>query len=478
MPLDTRAASAVFDVDATLVGRASAGREPVTVGFVGTYPPTRCGIATFTASLREAMALPCSGVVALVESAGELPFGSEVVGELVRRSPASLKQAVAALDRFDVVVVQHEFGIYGGKDGCDVLDLVRDLRVPVIVVAHTVLNPPSPAQRRILEQLARDADLLVVQSQSARSRLFKQHEIPSGRVRVVPHGAPSNLSPLPVRDGSRRPVVLSWGLLGRGKGVELGIEALGQLRDLDPPPRYVIHGQTHPNTLAQEGEAYRESLLAQAHALGVLGLVEFDDGYGDKAALLGWIREADVVLLPYRSRDQAVSGVLVEAIASGRPVVATRFPHAVELLSEGSGFLVPHDDARALADVLRTLLTRPLVATRAAAVARRQAPQHYWENVGKTYVELARSVAGSGVFAGRSLHALGFELRPQGADPPRFSLAAPLAAVHSSLGDTSARRRLDLSRAGFELASHRTIADRQSSRPSAASLFFACCPAR
>ena len=372
------------------------GIEPsaLAVGFVGTYPPTRCGIATFTASLRTAMALPGSGVVALVDKPGASRFGPEVVAELARGSVSSLEAAATVLDGFDVVVVQHEFGIYGGKDGLEVIDLVRRLEVPVIVVLHTVLGSPSPRQRRIIEQLASAADVLVVQSVAARSRLLEIHDISPGLVRVVPHGAPFNLSLTAVRQRSgRRPVVLSWGLLGRGKGIEFAIEALPHLRDLDPAPRYVVHGRTHPRAVEHEGEAYRDSLLAQAQALGVADLVEFDERYVDTASVLAWIREADIVLLPYRSRDQVVSGVLVEAIASGKPIVATRFPHAVELLSEGSGILVPHEDPAAIADALRRLLTEPELAARAAAVARRQAPPLFWENVGRVYRGLATSLA-------------------------------------------------------------------------------------
>jgi glycosyltransferase involved in cell wall biosynthesis len=187
--------------------------------------------------------------------------------------------------------------------------------------------------------------------------------------------------------------VLTWGLLSRSKGIEFGIEALPLLRDLDPAPRYVVHGRTHPRVLEHEGEAYRASLQQEALDLGVADMVEFDDRYVDTASVMAWIREADVVLMPYRSRDQVVSGVLVEAIASGKPVVATRFPHAEELLVEGSGILVPHDDPRAIAAALRQLLTDADLRTRMAGVARRQAPFLAWENVGRTYRQLAARVA-------------------------------------------------------------------------------------
>lgn len=339
------------------------------------------------------MALPRSGVVALVDEPGTARFGPEVMAEFIRGSARSLEVAATALKSFDVAVVQHEFGIYGGEDGSEVVDLVERLDVPAIVVLHTVLRAPSAGQRTIVEKLASAARLVVVQSAAARSRLLATHELDRRRVRIVPHGAPLNLSIPQVKSApGRRPIVLSWGLLGRGKGIEFAIEALADLRDLDPTPRYVVQGRTHPRVVEYEGEAYRESLQARARSLGIGDLVEFDDDYLDTASVLGRIREADVVLLPYRSRDQVVSGVLVEAIASGKPVVATRFPHAVELLSEGSGILVPHEDAAAIAAALRRLLTDPVAAARAAAVARRQAQPLLWENVGRAYRGLVESI--------------------------------------------------------------------------------------
>lgn len=375
---------------ASLDGRV--GILAPSVGFVSTYPPTRCGIATFTQALRDALAVPSSVVVALVDEPATCR-SSEVVAELVRGSPASLLASVAALESSEVVVVQHEFGIYGGEDGGDVLDLVARLRAPIIIILHTVLRSPSPRQRAIIEELSSSADRLVVLSATARTRLLELYDVRSERVAVVPHGAPPNPSPSVVFNPSRRPIILTWGLLGPGKGIEFAIDALAELRDLDPAPRYVVHGQTHPRVAAREGESYRDSLRARARSLGVADLVEFDDGYVDTESVLESIREADVVLLPYESRDQVVSGVLVEAIASGKPVVATQFPHAVELLSAGSGILVPHDDPSSIARALRAFLTDPHRAYLAASVALRQAEPLMWENVGRRYRQLMASVA-------------------------------------------------------------------------------------
>ncbi len=368
------------------------------VGFVGTYPPTKCGIATFTESLRSVMASRGGGqrlgVVSCVDEAGALDHPPPVVAELVRGSAASLDSAVEALEDFDVVILQHEFGIYGGEEGAHVIELAERLTAPLIVVFHTVLERPSPARRAIVERLSETAEFVVVQSNAARTRLQGAHALDPERVRVIPHGARANLGPTTSASIGGRPSILTWGLIGPGKGIEFVIEALARLRDLDPPPRYLVLGQTHPRIRATEGESYRESLLAQARTLGVDDLVEFDDAYRPTEEVLAEVRAADVVVLPYRSRDQVVSGVLVEAIASGKPVVATRFPHAVELVGKGSGLLVPHEDPEAIAAALRSLLTDKGLAARAAAVARRQAQAHHWQNVGRAYWQLAREAAG------------------------------------------------------------------------------------
>jgi glycosyltransferase involved in cell wall biosynthesis len=363
------------------------------IGLVGTYPPTRCGIATFNASLADAIttAAPASriGVVACADGRPPLRDSAAIVAELRSGSVDSRAAAVTALAEFDIAIVQHEFGIYGGPDGSEVVSLLRELTVPSIVVLHTVLRRPTPEQRRIVEQLGRLADRLVVQSGAARARLLEQYAVDAERVRTIPHGARLNFASDRADEDGAAPVVLTWGLLSAGKGVEWGVDAMAMLSDLQPAPRYVVMGQTHPKVLDLNGEEYRDALRARAAEQGVADRVELDDAYHDTRSLLARIREADVVLLPYRSREQVVSGVLVEALASGKPVVATRFPHAEELLAGGAGMLVPHDDAEAIAASLRRLLTDDEAAARAAAAARREGEQLSWESVGERYLELA-----------------------------------------------------------------------------------------
>ena len=257
-------------------------------------------------------------------------------------------------------------------------------------------------QREILDELVLRADAVVTMTHTARERLFQNYLVPPAvDVHVVPHGAAESRptavpAPLDAGDDScaniHRPTVLTWGLLGVGKGIEWGIDAMASLRDLDPPPRYLVVGQTHPKVLDHEGERYRHGLEARMLSRGVQDLVEFDPRYLSTDDLQQIIRHADVVLLPYDSREQVTSGVLVEAVSAGRPVVATAFPHARELLAGGAGILVERADPAAIAEALRRVLTVDGLAAAMTAEATRLAPQLLWTSVAQQYRELAAAV--------------------------------------------------------------------------------------
>jgi glycosyltransferase involved in cell wall biosynthesis len=223
---------------------------------------------------------------------------------------------------------------------------------------------------------------------TAHNRLATGYAVDMRKVNVIPHGAPAVRShTLSVR--TDRPTVLTWGLIGPGKGIEWGIEAMASLTDLQPAPRYIVAGQTHPKVLLREGEAYRDRLNKQVDDLGLTATVSFDSHYRDNAALAKLVDAADVVLLPYDSTDQVTSGVLIEAVAALKPVVATGFPHAVELLGDGAGLLVAHKDPAAMADALRTVLTQPDLAAGMARAAVATAPELRWPAVAMRYRELA-----------------------------------------------------------------------------------------
>ncbi|ORV49582.1 glycosyl transferase family 1 [Mycolicibacter engbaekii] len=362
--------------------------RPPSFGIVSTYPPTPCGLATFTASLSDALSANGAEVSVVRIADGTPSSSSRVVGELVNGSAASVAASAELLNQNDVAIIQHEYGVYGGADGEDVVDLIDGLHVPSIVVAHTILKSPTPHQRSVFEAIAARADQVVVMSEVASERLCLDFDIDRRKVTTIPHGAtvPGRVS----LKRSGRPTLLTWGLLGPGKGIERVIDVMGSLHDLPGRPRYLVAGRTHPKVLAADGEAYRDARAEQARSSGVAGSVSFDPDYRGVSSLMALVQSSAAVVLPYDSADQVTSGVLVDAIACGRPVVATAFPHAIELLGTGAGIVVGHDDPDALAAALRRVLTDPRVAGSMAAEARRLAPSMAWASVANAYLSVAR----------------------------------------------------------------------------------------
>jgi polysaccharide biosynthesis protein PslF len=380
-PLSTLRPS-VFPV----VGQSFSG--PTNFGILSTYPPTACGLATFSSALSDGLSANGADVSVVRVADGSPSSCDRVIGELVNGSATSCAASSELLNQSDVALIQHEYGIYGGVDGDEVVDIVGGLRVPSIVVAHTVPKNPTPHQRSVLEAIAAVADQVVVMSDAASRRLRRGFDIDHRKVTTIPHGA-TVPTKLPLKR-SGRPTLLTWGLLGPGKGVERVIEAMGSLHDLNGRPRYLIAGRTHPKVLATDGEAYRDARVEQAQRRGVADSVFFDAAYRNLPSLTALVQSSAVVVLPYDSTDQVTSGVLVDAVASGRPVVATAFPHAVELLGSGAGIVVSHDDPGALASALRRVLTDPRISGSMAAEARRLAPTMAWSVVAKAYLDLAQ----------------------------------------------------------------------------------------
>ncbi len=361
---------------------------PLSYRILSTFPPTACGLATFTAALSEAL-VSTGGAVGVVRVADGTRVSSPmVVAEIENNVVASVARAIDELSAGDVAIIQHEYGLYGGVDGDEVLEIMRGLSVPSIVVLHTVLLEPTPHQREVLEAVVDTAAAVIVMTESARQRLGDIFDVDDSKVWTIAHGAA-----VPASDDAQigwdRPVMLTWGLLGEGKGIEWAIDAMAQLKDLRPRPRYLVAGRTHPKVAALEGERYRDMLIQRSWATGVAASVSFDDSYRDVPSLTRLIQQATVVVLPYDSRDQVTSGVLVDAIAAGRPVVATAFPHAVELLSSGAGLIVPHENPAALAHALRLVLTEPDLLADMTYEAGRLAPQLGWQAVARRYANLA-----------------------------------------------------------------------------------------
>ena len=371
-------------------------------GILSTYPPTQCGLATFSAALSRGLEMNGAAVGIVRVADGTSSPDPRILAELDNGSPASVAEAAAELSNCDVAMVQHDYGLYGGPDGDEVLEIMRGLTVPSIVVAHTVLVEPTVHQRQVLEEIVATAGAVVVMAQTAARRLCTRFDVDPSKVAVINHGAASpDPAYRPARSG--RPMLLSWGLFGPGKGIEWAIDAMAGLKDLSSRPRYVVAGRTHPKVVSSQGEVYRDMLVARSWAQGVAASVTFDSTYRDVRSLTHLIQDSTVVVLPYDSRDQVTSGVLVDALAAGRPVVATAFPHAVELLASGAGLVVPHGDPDALSDALRRVLTEPGLAESMEREAARLSPAFSWSAVAGQYARLADRILDDIVLDDRAL---------------------------------------------------------------------------
>jgi glycosyltransferase involved in cell wall biosynthesis len=427
---------------------------------VGTYVPRACGIATFTRDLREALvfdaaAAPSAGpgppwVVALDHGRGRDPvaYPPEVRHRLRRGDRGSVNRIATALeaDGVRVVSLQHEFGIYGGHSGRDVLALADALRAPLVTTFHTVLARPQPLQREIVRRLAAASARVVVMTERGRALLQSAHGVPAERITVIPHGVPDmpfadpDVAKPPLGVGGRR-VILSFGLINPNKALELAIDALARVVGEVPEACYVICGATHPDVRRRHGEAYRHSLVERIEHLGLEKHVRFVDRYLDQRELTAWLQAADVFVTPYANAAQITSGTLAYAVAAGKAVVSTPYEHARELLADGRGAVVPFGDVEALAARFRELLTDDAARDAMRRLAWQHGRASIWPAVGQRYRELFVEVIAERRAAERAaappMAAVAVAPRsPDGRRPlPRLPFPAPLAGV--------SRRHLD-----------------------------------
>jgi glycosyltransferase involved in cell wall biosynthesis len=320
----------------------------------------------------------------------------EIVAETDVTAPAWARLLDTWCTGFDLLWIQHEFGIFGPDDGGSVLDLCRRSPLPVATTLHTVMVAPSDRQRMIIESLGDASEAVVVMSQQARRRLVEKYDIDGEKVEVVPHGAQFTPRRRNGEHRRTRPTIVNWGLVGPGKGLETGIRALALLQHLESPPRLVIRGATHPNVKRRDGEAYRDGLVELIGELGLQGSVEMSDEYMTPRDLEALIHSADMALIPYDTTEQVTSGVLVDAIGAGLPVVATAFPHSLELLSSGAGRVVPQQDPKAMAAALEALLTDSSALAAAGDEAMRVGRDFAWPRVALEYERLARGIVTRG----------------------------------------------------------------------------------
>ena len=387
------------------------------VVMIGNSLPRQCGIATFTSDLVQALENEQQA-----ESTGR-PFEISVVamndghsydyppGVALSIEQSDLDAYALAARRInalrpDVVCVQHEYGIFGGEAGSYLLTLLRGLDAPVVTTLHTVLEQPSPQQRAALEELAALSSALVVMSWRALGILENQG-VPREKLRFIPHGSPK-IEADPAAEKLRlgvetRPLILTFGLMGRGKGLEQAIRALPTLVRSHPDALYLILGATHPHVLKREGERYRGELLALARELGVEQNLRMDNRFVTQEELQRYLAAADIYLTPYPNPAQITSGTLAYAVGNGKAVVSTPYWYAEELLADGRGMLVPFNDPEPMALAMTELLTDPQcragLGQRAAAFG--EAMQ--WPRVAAAYLEVlgfAAAQAERGVIGG------------------------------------------------------------------------------
>jgi glycosyltransferase involved in cell wall biosynthesis len=338
------------------------------IAFIGNSLPRRCGIATFTTDLSEAIAaspaVADTAIVAMNDGDRTYDYPPSVRFQ-VRETDSGQYQSAARFinaGQFDVVCLQHEFGIFGGEAGSQILCLLENLTVPVVTTLHTVLAEPTSAQRRVLRKIAELSATIVVMAEKGRQLLHEVYEIAPHKIEVIPHGIPDCAYVEPDAAKGRhgfenRAVILTFGLLSPNKGIEHMIEAMPTILESCPDAVYVVLGATHPNLVRQEGEAYRARLQARAVALGVAGNVVFLDRFVDQPTLVDCISMCDVYVTPYLNESQMTSGTLAYSFGAGKAVVSTPYWHARELLADGRGILVPFADSQALGDSIASLLT-------------------------------------------------------------------------------------------------------------------------
>jgi glycosyltransferase involved in cell wall biosynthesis len=378
--------------------------DAIPVGFVGTYGPRRCGIATFTADLAlsiagiDGRALPM--VLAVTEPSGQYDYPAEVKFEIRQNVKADYVRAAEYVNfsHLRLVCIQHEYGIFGGDDGGYILDFVQALRVPVVVTLHTVLKHPSPTQAAIVRKLFDLGAKLVVMSRIAKDLLESSYGVRGSQVRIIPHGIPtmdkqSDQRALKAEFGVvDRRLLLTFGLLSANKGIETVIRALPSVIRRFPDVIYFVVGATHPAVVRRDGEAYRTLLEREAEKLGVREHVVFRDQFVSADELRKYLQAADVFVSPYLNEAQVTSGALSYAMGAGAAVVSTPYWHAEELLSGGRGCLFPFRDHETLGNTLLELFASPAELRRVRAAASEFAHSMAWPRIGDAYFEVVRTI--------------------------------------------------------------------------------------
>jgi glycosyltransferase involved in cell wall biosynthesis len=370
---------------------------PSRIAVVGNYLPRQCGIATFTTDLCEAISTECGAArlfaVPVNDTESGYAYPARVRLALSQDDLSSYEQAADFLNftNFDLVCLQHEYGIFGGPAGSHILALLRRLKMPVITTLHTVLREPSSDQRRVMEEIAALSDRLIVMSELSSQFLQEIFKVPGSKIGMVPHGVPD----LPFLDPNfykdrfgveGKAVLLTFGLLSPNKGIENVIQALPHILSKHKNVVYIVAGATHPHILRREGDHYRAHLQSLAKEIGVESNVIFHNRFVSPQEMVEFIGAADIYITPYRHEEQVVSGTLAYALGAGKAIISTPYWHAIELLDDRRGALVPFQSPDAIARKTVELLDTPAIRHAMRKRAYLYAREMVWEKVAQGYM--------------------------------------------------------------------------------------------
>lgn len=413
--------------------KVSDGQTSMRVAFVGNYLPRECGIATFTTDLCAAVASGCPAsrcsVVAVNDHGARYQYSSDVEFEIAEQEIDQYREAADFLNSkgVDVVCLQHEFGVYGGAAGEYILALLDRLDAPVVTTFHTLLEEPNSNYKRVTLELVRRSGRLVVMTARMERLLCELYHADPAKIDLIPHGIPevpwtfSDLRHGAVAALNKR-VLLTFGLLSPGKGIEYVIRALPDILELGQEVLYLVVGATHPKVLKEHGEAYRDQLEALVRKLDLGEHVEFHDRFVELEELKQFIAAADIYVTPYINAAQAVSGTLAYASGCGKPVVSTPYWHAQELLADGRGLLVPFRDSAAFGTALTTLLMDDDGRLKMARQAYRSGRETVWPRVAMKYFKSFQRAHQGAIHSRGAANRVNHRCHGKGAMLPDFNL--------------------------------------------------------
>ncbi len=370
------------------------------IAFLSSFPPRQCGIATFSSDVIQAITRQARDiqpiVIAMEEPNSPIRDYPEIVKfTLPQNKRPAYQQAAAFINQSgaQVLCVQHEFGLFGGEAGEWLLELLKQVKLPVVTIMHTVLAEPEPSYRRVTLGLVKLSQKIVVLTNTAKRLMQQVYNVPSTQLEVIYHGVPdvpfASTTEAKARLGLEGRTVLStFGLINKGKGIEYAIEALPPLVERYPDLLYLVLGETHPVVRQHEGESYREHLIARVNKLGLQNHVRFENRYLTFDDLCHYLAATDIYLTPYLGLDQIVSGTLAYALGFGKAIISTPYLYAEEALADKRGMLVNQRDSTTITAALLELLSKPAQLRQLQLAAYRYGHQMAWPNIGNQYVSV------------------------------------------------------------------------------------------